>query len=112
MMKAALFGFLLLLFSLPVKAQNISGFGGLIAGGNSFGTISFPSIPSVSRQSSYLTVYAQGSAADFEPSRFLPFDEAVKLGQEMLNAKPPLSIAEVARQNRARIKREPTSSDQ
>jgi len=44
--------------------------------------------------------YAHGSTSDFAPSRFLAYDEAVKLGQSIIDAKPR-SIVEVAAETRA-----------
>ena len=99
MNKIAIVAGLVVLAALPAAAQNRGGFGGTISGGDSFGTVSFPALNEVTRQSSYPSAYAQGSFDDYEPSKYLPYDEAVKMGIEALHPKPKPSIAEVAREN-------------
>lgn len=106
MNKIAIVAGLVVLAALPAAAQNRGGFGGTISGGDSFGTVSFPALNEVTRQSSYPSAYAQGSFEDYEPSKYLPYDEAVKMGIEALHPKPKPSIAEVARENRARKERD------
>jgi hypothetical protein len=116
MKRSMLFAALILFFSLPVHAQshmslsggnansaspsNGGGGGGgggySSGGGGGSGITALPSSPRA--QFSY--GYAHGSDADFAPSSFLSYDDAVKLGESVLAAKPR-SLGEVAAEYRA-----------
>jgi hypothetical protein len=116
MKRSVLFAALILFFTLPLRAQShmspaganpnasVSNGGGGAGGstgsggfgGGSSGITALPSFPRA--QVSY--GYAHGSDADFAPSSFLPYDEAVKLGESVL-AEKPKSLGEVAAQYRA-----------
>lgn len=113
MKRSMLFAALILFFSLPARAQshmalsggnansaspNSGGGGGAggYGGGGGSGITALPSSPRA--QFSY--GYAHGSDADFAPSSFLSYDDAVKLGESVLAAKPK-SLGEVAAEYRA-----------
>jgi hypothetical protein len=107
-----IFAAFVLFFSLPLHAQSRmppagatpsasnnsggGGGGGSYGGGGGAGIHSLPSCPA--RQYSYS--YAHGSGADFAPTSFLPYDQAVKLGDAVL-AEKPKSLGEVAAEYRA-----------
>ena len=119
MKRSMLFAALILFFSLPARAQShmalsggnansaspnsgggggAGGYGG--GGGGGSGITALPSSPRA--QFSY--GYAHGSDADFAPSSFLSYDDAVKLGESVLAAKPR-SLGEVAAEYRASKKK-------
>jgi hypothetical protein len=118
MKRSIFFAALILFFSLPVRAQSHmalsggnansaspnsgggGGAGGYSGGGGGSGITALPSSPRA--QFSY--GYAHGSDADFAPSSFLSYDEAVKLGESVLAAKPR-SLGEVAAEYRASKKK-------
>jgi|ERR1700675_849286 len=122
MMRAALFAGLALLFCLPARAQthmvpagsaasnvsNSSGGGGGGTGGTAggFATSTIRALPTRAAFQCHLE-YAHGSD-DFSPSTFLSFQDAVKLGQSILNEEPK-SLGAVAAQYRA-MKKEPHSA--
>jgi hypothetical protein len=96
-------GALILLFSIPARAQsygaNVGGGsslnsgGGLNAGGGLRG-VTFHSLQSSPVATFHMTV-TTGSDGDFIPSTYLPFAQAVELGKELQAAKPK-TLAEVA----------------
>jgi hypothetical protein len=111
-MKALFFAVLILLFALPARAQGhashvgspaspmINGGGGGAGGG--YGSVSFPASAS-SAPVHYQYTFAHGSESGFVPSRFVRYEDAVKMGQAAALATPPtpVSIAEVAAEYRA-----------
>ena len=82
-------GGLALLCSSPAHAQ----FGGTIGGGSSLGVVRFQSLPSYAPHD-YAVTNVSGSAEEYTPSTFLPFDEAVAEGTATYA--PPKTVAEVA----------------
>jgi hypothetical protein len=119
MKRSMLFAALILVFSLPARAQshmalsggnansaspNSGGGGGAGGysggGGGGSGITALPSSP----RAQYSYGYAHGSDADFAPSAFLSYDEAVKLGESVL-AEKPKSLGEVAAEYRASKKK-------
>ena len=96
-------GALILLFSMPARAQsfgaNVGGGsslnsgGGLNAGSSSHG-ISLHSLQTSPVATFHMSV-TSGSDGDFIPSTYLPFAKAVELGKELQAAKPK-TLAEVA----------------
>jgi hypothetical protein len=123
MMRVALFAGLVLLFCLPAHAQahmvpggsavsnlsNSGGGGGTggSGGGSGFATSSIRALPTRAAFQCHLE-YAHGSD-DFSPSTFLPFQDAVKLGQSVLNEEPK-SLGAVAAQYRAMKKESHSAS--
>jgi hypothetical protein len=121
--RAALFAGLVLLFCLPAHAQthmvpagsaasNVSNSGGGAGGGTGgaaggFATSTIRTLPTRAAFQSRLE-YAHGSD-DFSPSTFLPFQDAVKLGQSILNEEPK-SLGAVAAQYRAMKKESHSAS--
>lgn len=78
--------------------------GGGAPGGLSAASIGF-SLPLIDRSLQHYTyVYEQGSSRTFEPTEFVSYDTAVKLGEEAL-AYRPKSIVEVAAECRAARKK-------
>ena len=68
------------------------------------GSISF-SMPVIDRSNQHYTyIYEQGSKETYVPTRFVPYDAALKLGKAAL-AYRPKTIAEVAAEYRAEKKR-------
>jgi len=116
MKRVVFFAGLILFFSLPLRAQSHmspaganpnaavnsggGGGGGSSGGGGGSGITALPSFPRA--QFSY--GYAHGSDADFAPSSFLTYDEAVKLGESVL-AEKPKSLGEAAAEYRASKKK-------
>lgn len=79
---------------------NFTGGGGGGVGGFSASSLGF-TLPVIDRSREHYTyVYAQGSDATFVPTRFVSFDDAVKLGKAAL-AYRPKTIVEVAAECRA-----------
>jgi hypothetical protein len=72
------------------------GFGGSIGGGGLSG-VSFQTLPSTP-EANLPSIAVSGSEAEFVPSTFLPFDQAVAAGQEVLDAEHK-SVAEAAAEN-------------
>jgi hypothetical protein len=123
MMRAALFAGLVLLFCLPAHAQthmvpaeaapsNVSssgGGGGGTGGGTAsgFATSTIHALPTRTAFQCHFE-YAHGSD-DFSPSTFLSFQDAVKLGQSVLNEEPK-SLGAVAAQYRAMKKESHSAS--
>jgi hypothetical protein len=125
MMRTALFAGLVLLFCLPAHAQthtvpagatpsnisNSSGGGGGgtggSGGGSGFATSSIRPLPTRAAFQPHLD-YAHGSD-DFSPSTFLPYQDAVKLGESVLNEQPK-SLGAVAAQYRAMKKESHSAS--
>jgi hypothetical protein len=115
-MRTVIFAALILFFSLPLHAQsrmppagaapgNLNnggggGGGGSSGGGGGVGIHSLPNSP----VAHFSYSYAHGSESDFAPTSFLPYDQAVKLGESML-AEKPRSLGEVAAEYRASKKR-------
>jgi hypothetical protein len=116
-MRSVIFAALILFLSLPLHAQSRmspagatpstlnnggggGGAGGFSSGGGATGITYLPSSPRA--QFSYS--YAHGSDADFAPTSFLPYDQAVKLGESVL-AEKPKSLGEVAAEYRASKKK-------
>src|SRR5580704_5240134 len=87
-------GVLMLLCSRPAHAQ----YGGTIGGGSSLGVVRFQSLPSYA-PFSYSVVGVSGSAQEYTPSTFLPFEEAVAEGTA--SYAQPKTVAEVAADMRA-----------
>jgi hypothetical protein len=84
--------------SSPSSLVNTGGGGG--GGGyGSSGTVSFHTFPGDS-PGHYDYSYAQGSDSEFVPSTYVPYEEAVKMGQAALAYKPK-SIAQIAAEYRA-----------
>jgi len=125
MMRAAFFAGLVLLFCLPAHAQahmvpagsavsnvfNSSGGGGGgtggSGGGSGFATSTIRALPTRAAFQCHLE-YAHGSD-DFSLSTFLPYQDAVKLGQSVLNEEPK-SLGAVAAQYRAMKKESHSAS--
>lgn len=115
-MKGLLFAFLILLFALPAHAQtrppsgggspngltNTGGGGGGGYGGG-FGSASASAPIPHTPPAQFHYGYAHGVASDFDLTTFLPYDEAIKLGQAVLDYKPK-TVAEAARETRAQKK--------
>ena len=112
MMKVLSFAALILLFALPAHAQShatqvssapaaatVGGGGG--AGGGYGSSFSFPITSSSAAPVHYQYSFASGSDSSFVPSTFVPFADAVKMGQAALVPPPPVSIAQVAAEYRA-----------
>jgi hypothetical protein len=115
MMRGIVFVVVMLLFCVPAYAQHATpaggatssangggggGFGGGGGGGGyggfaSGGNFSF----SNSAPTTFLSISAHGD--NYVPSTYLPYDEAVKLGREIQEAKPR-NIVEVAAETRAK----------
>jgi hypothetical protein len=70
--------------------------GGSGYGGGGAGIHSLPSSPATQ----FTYSYAHGSDSDFAPTSFLPYDQAVELGESIL-AEKPKSLGEVAAEYRA-----------
>jgi hypothetical protein len=80
------------------------GGGGFDIGGSGLGGMTF-ALPVINRNSEHYTyAYAQGSEQTFEPTRFVSYQTALKMGKEAL-AYHPKSIVEVAAECRATEKR-------
>jgi len=101
--------------SIPVSAQSrgsagtasspqsfSGGGGGGYGGGGGASSPSHAPRPEVH----YELAYAQGSATEYVASAYVSFEEAVKLGQQVLTNKPK-SVAEVAAEYRAARKPTP-----
>lgn len=90
MRHALILGALLVFAASAARAQN---FGGTIGGG----TISSASLSAPPRTppATFASTYAHGDAS-FSPSAYLPWDEAVALGEP----KPQESVADAAREAR------------
>lgn len=73
--------------------------GGGVGGGYGAGGVSFHS-HSLPPEAHYELSYAQGSATEYVASTYVPYEEAVKLGNAALTYKPK-SIAQVAAECRA-----------
>lgn len=115
-MRIAILGALVILFSLPLRAQGqthgtmgggspnagYSGGGGAGAGGFSGATSMFHT-----PATHFEFGYAHGAESDFNPSSFMEYDEAVKLGRSIVEAKPK-SLGEIAAEYRAK-KKQPAS---
>ena len=118
-MRSVIFGVLSLFLSLSLHAQsrmspagaapstlnNGGGGGGGYSGGSAYGGggVGIHSLPSCPlAQFNYS--YAHGTDADFAPTSFLPYDQAIKLGEAVL-AEKPKSLGEVAAEYRAQKKR-------
>jgi hypothetical protein len=108
-------GALILLFSVPARAQsygsNVGGGGSLnsgrsLNGGAGLGGVTFHSAPSRPGTVFHMVV-TSGSANEYIPSTYVAFAKAVELGQAMEIAKPK-SLAEVALEyrNEKRVKAE------
>jgi hypothetical protein len=124
MMRAALFAGLVLLFCLPAHAQthtvpagatpsnvsNSSGGGGGGGTGGTAGGFATSTIHALPTRTAFQChfEYAHGSD-DFSPSTFLSFQDAVKLGQSVLNEEPK-SLGAVAAQYRAMKKESHSAS--
>jgi len=85
----------------PSTLNNSGGGGGGYSGGSSYGgggagIHSLPSSPAMQ----FTYCYAHGSDTDFAPTSFLPYDQAVELGESVL-AEKPKSLGEVAAEYRA-----------
>lgn len=123
MMRAVLFAGLVLLFCLPAGAQthmvpagsaasnvsNSGGGGGAGTGGGAsgFATTTIRLLPTRAAFQGHIE-YAHGSD-DFSPSTFLPYQDAVKLGESVLNEEPK-SLGTVAAQYRAMKKESHSAS--
>lgn len=114
-MKLLSFAVLFLLLALPAHAQNhatqvssapssttMGGGGAGGAGGGYGSSFSFPTSSSAAAPVHYQYSFAHGSSSSFVPSTFVPFQDAVKMGEAALAAPPPVSIAQVAAEYRAR----------
>jgi hypothetical protein len=84
---------LILWFAVPAHAQSI---GGSIGGGGSLGQVSFHTLPTVPR--AHFKVGAVRGGADFEPSSFAPYEQALAQGRAALTAEAK-TLAEIAREN-------------
>jgi hypothetical protein len=114
MMKVLSFAVLILLFAMPAHAQShatqvssapspaMNGGGGGAGGGS--GSFSFPTISSAAPVH-YQYSFAHGSDSTFVPSTFVRFEDALKMGEAALAPPPPVSIAQVAAEYRARKQR-------
>jgi hypothetical protein len=113
-MKISLAVVSLLFFAVCAQAQTHGGSsapgaqlsfsGGTSPGGLSAGSLSF-SMPVIDRSMEHnMPVYGQGSATTFEPTRFVSYATAMKLGKEALEYRPK-SIVEVAAECRAARKK-------
>lgn len=78
----------------PGGAMNTSGGGGA---GSAIGSVSFQTLPSIP-PSRLPSTAVSGSNATFEPSTFLPYDQAVAAGQAVLDARHR-SVAQAAAEN-------------
>jgi hypothetical protein len=115
-MKATFFAALILFFGLPAFAQRVpanassssavsnssGGGGGGFGGGGAASGFASSTIHELAGNPMYQPKYdyAHGCGCDFSPSTFMSFEDAVKLGQSVLDEKPP-SLGEVAAQYRA-----------
>jgi len=100
---------LILGLSVPAHAQSRSAFvpagstGGVVSnggggyGGGGGGVSDFHTLPSVP-STTFRSTAVSGSDATFEPSSFLPYKEAIAVGQDILNAQHE-SVAEAAAEN-------------
>jgi hypothetical protein len=101
---------LILWLSIPAHAQhamggssngvaNASGWAGSGGGsGSGSGQVNFPSLPSYP-QHEFLMTNVSGTKADFTPSTFLDYDQALTEGRTAL-ASRLRTLAEIAKQNR------------
>ena len=98
---------LILMASMTVGAQQRVGAGmapsslnqGGGGGGYGGGPMSFDTLPE-SPQPIWIYDYVHGSFEEYIPSVYMPYDDAVKLGQTILNAKPK-TLGEIAAEYRA-----------
>ena len=100
---------LILGLSVPAHAQSRSAVvpagstGGVVSnggggyGGGGGGVSDFHTLPSVP-STTFRSTAVSGSDATFEPSSFLPYKEAIAVGQDILNAQHE-SVAEAAAEN-------------
>jgi hypothetical protein len=102
-------GFLILLVSLPARAQiggdvfGVSSInsGGSLNGASSLGEVAFASLPSPV-ELHYQNSTAHGSASDFVPSTFVPYEQALARGQAATApGNKPKPVAQVAEEYRA-----------
>ncbi|MFY9530572.1 MAG: hypothetical protein WBC04_13810 [Candidatus Acidiferrales bacterium] len=101
-------GFLILLVSVPARAQiggsaygmtSINGVSSL-NGDSSMAEVVFPSVPS-RVEAHYQNSSVHGSASDFVPSTFVPYEQAVARGQAALAPdNKPKPVAQVAEEYR------------
>jgi hypothetical protein len=96
---------LVLLLSVPAHAQRMGGSGGLSAGTNvgvgggvSSGPVYMPALPSHPPRD-FLVTNVSGTEADFTPSTFLSYDEAIAEGRRALAARSK-PLAECAKESR------------
>ena len=95
---------LILWLSIPAHAQHAMGgssngvASASAGGGAGGGQVSFPTLPSYP-QHEFLMTNVSGTKADFTPSTFLDYDQALTEGQAAL-ASEKRPLAEIARQNR------------
>jgi hypothetical protein len=109
-MKIAILGALVMLFSLPAHAQAHATPGGASAaagyvsggGGSAGGSASSPAMMHTPA-TRFDFGYAHGTDCDFTPSSFMAYDDAIKLGRSIVEAKPK-TLGEVAAEYRARKK--------
>lgn len=114
-MRIVVLGALVMLFSLPAHAQmqthgamggasTTSGYnngGGGGGGGISGGASAVTMLHTPATR--FDLGYAHGSDYEFEPSSYMAYDDAVKLGRSLVEAKPK-TLGEVAAEYRARKK--------
>jgi hypothetical protein len=102
-------GFLILLGSLPARAQiggdayGVSSInsGGSLNGASSLGEVAFASLPTPV-ELHYQNSTAHGSASDFVPSTFVPYEQALARGQAATAPEnKPKPVAQVAEEYRA-----------
>jgi hypothetical protein len=112
-MRIAILGALAILFSLPAHAQSHTTLGGATPGGGyntggagGAGGVSGGSLNPVmfhTPATHFDVGYAHGTDGEFVPSSFMNYEDAVKLGRSMVEAKPK-SLGEIAAEYRARKK--------
>ncbi len=102
-------GVLILSFSLPARAQfggSINGMGsiggmGSINGMGGLSHVNFPDLPS-QPEPRYQNSSAHGSEAEFVPSTYVPYEQALAQGQAALAPESkPKSVAQVAAEYRS-----------
>jgi hypothetical protein len=84
---------LILWFAVPAHAQ---GFGGSLSGGGSLGHVTFPALPSI--PPAHFDVRAERGGADFVPSSYASYEQALAEGRAALTQQAK-TLAEIAREN-------------